>query len=145
MKKGLRIMAGLVLGMFVCCATGSNSARSVVDVKVPDSKKRVISVMKFEDRSVKTKEYAPWSMGIPDMIMESLGAIPYYKVISREDLVNTVMKEQEFQLLGFTDPDSAEFLDGLEIDYSDDLIRSGFRFKNPRAGGSCGCGSSFKA
>ena len=38
-----------------------------------------------------------------------------------------------------------EFLDGLEIDYSDDLIRSGFRFKNPRAGGSCGCGSSFKA
>ncbi len=35
------------------------------------------------------------------------------------------------------------FLEGLEIDYSDDLIRSGFRFKNPNAAGSCGCGSSF--
>lgn len=44
-----------------------------------------------------------------------------------------------------TDPESAEYLDGLEIDYSDDLIRSGFRFSNPNASGSCGCGSSFKA
>ena len=37
------------------------------------------------------------------------------------------------------------FLEGLEIDYSDDLVKSGFRFKNPNASGSCGCGSSFKA
>jgi len=35
------------------------------------------------------------------------------------------------------------FLEGLEIDFSDDLIKSGFRFKNPNASGSCGCGSSF--
>jgi iron-sulfur cluster assembly protein len=38
---------------------------------------------------------------------------------------------------------SVGLLDGLTIDYSDDLIRSGFRFKNPNACGSCGCGSSF--
>ena len=44
-----------------------------------------------------------------------------------------------------TDPASAGYLDGLQIDYSDDLIRSGFRFSNPKAGGSCGCGASFKA
>ena len=44
-----------------------------------------------------------------------------------------------------TDPQSAACLDGLQIDYSDDLIRSGFRFSNPKAGGSCGCGASFKA
>ena len=44
-----------------------------------------------------------------------------------------------------TDPQSAAYLDGLQIDYSDDLIRSGFRFSNPKAGGSCGCGASFKA
>ncbi len=34
-------------------------------------------------------------------------------------------------------------LDGLQIDYSDDLISSGFRFKNPKAVKACGCGSSF--
>lgn len=43
------------------------------------------------------------------------------------------------------DPRSAAYLDGLRIDYSDDLIRSGFRFSNSKAGGSCGCGASFKA
>jgi len=42
-----------------------------------------------------------------------------------------------------TDEGSAIFLEGLKIDYSDDLIRSGFRFTNPNAGGSCGCGASF--
>lgn len=42
-----------------------------------------------------------------------------------------------------TDPDSAQYLDGLQIDYSDDLIESGFRLSNPNAQKSCGCGSSF--
>lgn len=42
-----------------------------------------------------------------------------------------------------TTADSVSLLEGLTIDYSDDLIRSGFRFKNPNACGSCGCGSSF--
>jgi iron-sulfur cluster assembly protein len=41
------------------------------------------------------------------------------------------------------DGGSAMFLDGLAIDYSDDLISSGFRFKNPKARKACGCGSSF--
>jgi len=38
---------------------------------------------------------------------------------------------------------SAIYLDGLKIDYSDDLVKSGFRFLNPSAAGSCGCGASF--
>ncbi|HMO05418.1 MAG TPA: iron-sulfur cluster assembly accessory protein [Kiritimatiellia bacterium] len=41
------------------------------------------------------------------------------------------------------DSGSSMFLDGLEIDFSDDLIASGFRFKNPKANKGCGCGSSF--
>lgn len=43
------------------------------------------------------------------------------------------------------DQGSAPFLDGLEIDFSDDLVTSGFRFRNPNAAKSCGCGSSFGA
>jgi len=35
------------------------------------------------------------------------------------------------------------FLGGLNIDFSDDLIQSGFRLTNPNAIKSCGCGSSF--
>jgi len=41
------------------------------------------------------------------------------------------------------DPGSAIFLTGLKIDYSDDLVKAGFRFINPNASGACGCGSSF--
>ena len=42
-----------------------------------------------------------------------------------------------------TDPDSARYIDGLTIDFSDDLVESGFRLTNPNAHNSCGCGSSF--
>jgi iron-sulfur cluster assembly accessory protein len=39
---------------------------------------------------------------------------------------------------------SAPLLEGLVVDYSDDLVAPGFRFRNPRAVKACGCGSSFK-
>lgn len=42
-----------------------------------------------------------------------------------------------------TDAISKSFLDGLVIDYSDDLIKSGFRFSSTNAKSSCGCGASF--
>ncbi len=36
------------------------------------------------------------------------------------------------------------FLDGLTIDFSNDLIGGGFKFRNPNARGTCSCGTSFK-
>lgn len=41
------------------------------------------------------------------------------------------------------DPESLQYFDGLTIDYTDDLVQSGFRFINPNVVKSCGCGSSF--
>jgi iron-sulfur cluster assembly protein len=35
------------------------------------------------------------------------------------------------------------FLNGLNLDYSEDLMGGGFRFHNPNATQSCGCGNSF--
>ena len=40
--------------------------------------------------------------------------------------------------------DQMQALDGLDIDYSDDLVKSGFRLSNPNNAHSCGCGASFK-
>ena len=40
--------------------------------------------------------------------------------------------------------DSAHFLNGSTIDYSDDLAGAGFRINNPNAVRSCGCGTSFE-
>lgn len=41
------------------------------------------------------------------------------------------------------DPVSAEYMDGAEIDFVDDLIGAAFKIKNPVATASCGCGTSF--
>ena len=41
------------------------------------------------------------------------------------------------------DAKSMLYLYGLELDYSTDLIGGGFKFFNPNAEESCGCGSSF--
>ena len=42
------------------------------------------------------------------------------------------------------DPDSAELLKGAEIDYVEDVMKSGFTIFNPNAVKSCACGSSFQ-
>ena len=43
------------------------------------------------------------------------------------------------------DPESAGLLRGAEVDYVDDLMKSGFTIYNPTATASCACGSSFQA
>ena len=43
----------------------------------------------------------------------------------------------------FVDPKSILFLIGLEVDYKEDMFKSGFSFSNPNAKGTCGCGESF--
>lgn len=45
----------------------------------------------------------------------------------------------------FVDMFSAQYLNGVQIDYVTNMMGSGFTFTNPNATGSCGCGSSFTA
>ena len=43
----------------------------------------------------------------------------------------------------FVDNKSMLYLDGLRIDFVTDLLNRGFKFQNPNASQSCGCGTSF--
>jgi iron-sulfur cluster assembly accessory protein len=45
----------------------------------------------------------------------------------------------------WVDPTSAPYLKGLQIDYVSGLHGGGFKFVNPNATHTCGCGSSFSA
>ena len=45
----------------------------------------------------------------------------------------------------FVDMFSAQYLNGVTIDYTTNMMGSGFTFENPNSTGSCGCGSSFTA
>ena len=54
-----------------------------------------------------------------------------------------VLQNEGFKV--FVDPFSAQYLNGVTIDYVSSMQGSGFTFKNPNATGGCGCGSSFSA
>lgn len=41
------------------------------------------------------------------------------------------------------DPKSIFYLDGMSLDFSTELVGGGFKFINPNATGTCGCGTSF--
>ena len=42
------------------------------------------------------------------------------------------------------DPKSMSLLNGMQVDYYESIQSSGFKFNNPNAIASCGCGLSFK-
>lgn len=52
-----------------------------------------------------------------------------------------VIPLDEFKLL--VDSMSMQYLQGAEIDYTEELMGSQFTIKNPNAVTTCGCGSSF--
>lgn len=43
----------------------------------------------------------------------------------------------------FINPMVVPYLKGTQLDYSSSLMEGGFKFKNPNATSSCGCGTSF--
>lgn len=55
-------------------------------------------------------------------------------------------KDNEFEFEGlkvFVDPKSLLYLKGTTLDYADSLQDKGFKFINPQANKTCGCGESF--
>ena len=54
-----------------------------------------------------------------------------------------IVEQSEWKV--FVDPFSAQYLNGVVIDYVSSMQGSGFTFKNPSSTGGCGCGSSFSA
>lgn len=56
---------------------------------------------------------------------------------------DTVISVAGLRLL--IDPDSVRLIGGAEVDYVEDLMKSGFTIYNPNATASCACGSSFSA
>mgnify|MGYP006289865359 CR=1 FL=1 len=55
-----------------------------------------------------------------------------------------VVFEQDGGVRVAVERDALLYLDGLTVDFSTKLMGGGFRFSNPNAARSCGCGTSFK-
>jgi len=71
--------------------------------------------------------------------------LTYSAGIDKEAQDDDIVLFEKENLRVMADMKSALYLDGLKIDYSDDLLQAGFKFSNPRAKKSCGCGNSFSA
>jgi len=56
---------------------------------------------------------------------------------------DTIVEVGDFKV--FVDPASAPLLQGVTVDFLDGMEGSGFKFSNPNASASCGCGKSFSA
>jgi iron-sulfur cluster assembly protein len=54
-----------------------------------------------------------------------------------------IIEQQGVRL--FVDMFSGQYLNGIQIDYTSNMMGSGFTFENPNATGGCGCGTSFSA
>lgn len=51
---------------------------------------------------------------------------------------------EEYGVKVLVDNQSAQYVDGSEIDYEESVMGEGFRVNNPNATETCGCGHSFK-
>ncbi|WBL35663.1 iron-sulfur cluster insertion protein ErpA [Tepidiforma flava] len=67
----------------------------------------------------------------------------YGMALARSSEEDDIVIEQ-FGVRILVDPESARYLEGAEIDYVDDIMKSGFSIYNPNAVKSCACGSSFQ-
>ncbi len=65
------------------------------------------------------------------------------EIVNKENITKRDIKLEQDGINIVVDQESAEFLDGTSIDFIDTLNESGFKFSNPNATKSCGCGKSF--
>ncbi|MBA3014053.1 MAG: iron-sulfur cluster assembly accessory protein [Proteobacteria bacterium] len=69
--------------------------------------------------------------------------LTYTAEVGREmnDNETTIIEQGGIRVV--SDDNSSKYLDGLVIDYSDELFNGGLKFTNSNTKSTCGCGSSF--
>jgi iron-sulfur cluster assembly accessory protein len=110
-----------------------------IDFNVTDSAqkeiKKAMSESELNDHLVRVSVQGGGCSGF----MYGLGFVEKSDV---DDKADTVHKIGEVDLV--IDNKSLLFLNGVTLDWIDDLSQRGFKFNNPNATKSCGCGKSFQ-
>ncbi len=104
-----------------------------------------------ETAATEIKKFMSGEEGLPETAGLRVRVVPggcsgfQYSLNIEEDSRQGDFVLNEHGVKLFLDMFSAQYLNGVEIDYVSGVMGSGFTFKNPNATGSCGCGSSFTA
>ncbi|MEQ8539603.1 MAG: iron-sulfur cluster assembly accessory protein [Coleofasciculus sp. D1-CHI-01] len=73
------------------------------------------------------------------------GCADLYYILEFDDAVRASDRVYDYQGVAVVvDEASIKHLTTLTLDYSEDLMGGGFRFYNPNAIETCGCGNSFR-
>jgi len=136
----------------------SRQARSSVLLRSVVEEKQDVSSSSEKVISISSKAMGHLSMMKSKQATEGQGALclrmgvraggcsgmSYVMDFISEDAVTDEDHVEEYDgIKCVVDPKSLMFLFGLQLDYSDELIGGGFKFTNPNAETSCGCGKSF--
>jgi|EP01082_Thalassiosira_pseudonana_P001261 iron-sulfur cluster assembly accessory protein len=120
---------------------------AIIQIK-PKAMARLIELKQKRDADTKNPIDDPSSPLILRMGVRNGGCsgLSYVMDFSTSDEIEEEDEIDNYEKEGIqcvVDAKSLLYLYGLELDYSDDLIGGGFKFFNPNAEESCGCGSSF--
>ncbi len=104
-----------------------------------------------ENAAIEIKKFMVSEEGLPETAGLRVRVVPggcsgfqYSLNIEEESRQGDHIKDAHGVRL-FVDMFSMQYLNGVEIDYVNGVMGSGFTFNNPNATGGCGCGSSFTA
>jgi len=120
-----------------------------VDYEVPEDAVIVIKPKAMKRlRELREKQPNPDAFMVLRMGVRNGGCsgLSYVMDFSTEEDIQEDDEVDEYpaeMLKCVVDAKSMLYLYGLELDYSEELIGGGFKFFNPNAEESCGCGSSF--
>jgi iron-sulfur cluster assembly protein len=89
------------------------------------------------------KDFSPEEMGLR-LFVEKGGCAGMSYAMKIDALVDGDEVIEKNGVRVFVDPESGEYLKGVQLDYVDALNDSGFKIENPNAARSCGCGTSFE-
>ena len=110
-----------------------------VEVKVTPSAAKEIKVF------MTSEDDLPETAGLRVRVVPGgCSGFQYSLNIEEESRTGDFIIEQEGVRL-FVDMFSGQYLNGIQIDYTSNMMGSGFTFENPNATGGCGCGTSFSA
>ena len=135
----------------VATATDDNSEEDeeIIDCEIPEDAVINIKPKAMKRlRELRSKQKDQDAFMVLRMGVRNGGCsgLSYVMDFSTEDEIEEDDEIDEYsaeKLKCVVDAKSMLYLYGLELDYSEELIGGGFKFFNPNAEESCGCGSSF--
>ena len=110
-----------------------------VEINVSENAAKEIAVF------MKSEDDLPETAGLRVRVVPGGCSGFQYSLNIEEESKNGDFIVEKYGVRLFVDMFSAQYLNGITVDYTSSMMGSGFTFENPNATGGCGCGTSFSA